>query len=373
MLRIPLAPPAEMARREEQQQRLAELEKQLKATRDQALSGLCQAQLPQTAKYLTAAWDYQHPPADSPPCRSPTFAAARGCTPSPCSSWLDYLGGGDYRLMTKPIADVGGKAGRPRLARRGRIAPTSSSTTTTRKWSSRRSSCRRSRSRVHPGPNNGVAVGWRSPVTGTVRITGGVADADPTCGDGVAWAIDARQAGGRRELASGDFPNGGAQKFDQGKGAADLVAVEVEPGDGIELLVLPKGNYFCDTTVVDLTITLADGSKAWNLAGDVVGDPHQNGKGNPHADRFGNAGVWPFWDMADSRRGQRAADPALEAWDQGGGRRRIAPPWSRRPREFQKTFTLTDARSPFWIKTRRGRKGLAGRRADRVGPASERN
>ena len=74
---------------------------------------------------------------------------------------------------------------------------------------------------VHPGPNNGVVVGWRSPVKGTVRITGGVTDADP--------AVRRRhrlghrpphRAGGRRELASGDFPNGGAQKFDQGKGAA---------------------------------------------------------------------------------------------------------------------------------------------------------
>ena len=88
-----------------------------------------------------------------------------------------------------------------------------------------------------------MAVGWRSPVKGTVRITGGVTDADPTCGDGIAWAIDARKAGGRRELASGDFPNGGAQKFDQGKGARSLAAVEVEPGDGIDLLVLPKGDY----------------------------------------------------------------------------------------------------------------------------------
>ena len=42
MLRIPLAPPAELAKQQERQQRIADLEKQLKATREQAVPGLCQ-------------------------------------------------------------------------------------------------------------------------------------------------------------------------------------------------------------------------------------------------------------------------------------------------------------------------------------------
>ena len=191
-----------------------------------------------------------------------------------------------------------------------------------------------------------------------MRVTGGLTDADPSCGDGVAWAIDLRRAGGRRELASGDFANGGAQKFDQGKGAAALAEMEVEPGDGIDLVVLPKANYFCDTTVVDLTVTLADGSKAWNLAADVAGDLLQDGKGNPHADRFGDAAVWHFWDMADSHRGRRpAGDSALEAWDRAAaGTDRAAV--DRAAGEFQKAFTTADARSPFWIKNAEDEKSL---------------
>ncbi len=223
---------------------------------------------------------------------------------------------------------------------------------------------------VHPGPNNGVAVGWRSPVKGTVRITGGVTDADPQGGDGIAWAIDLRKAGGRRELASGDFPNGGAQKFDQGKGAAALATIEVEPGDGIDLAGAAEGELHSATRrSVDLTIALADGSKAWNLAGDVAGDLLQDGKGNPHADRYGNAGVWPFWDMADSRRGQRSRRPRPGGVGPGGGRDATARPWNRRPASSRRRSRGPTPRSPFWIKNAEDEAALPGRRRDDAGAA----
>src|SRR5439155_649914 len=63
---------------------------------------------------------------------------------------------------------------------------------------------------VHPGPASGVAVVWTSPASGTFKISGKVTDADPNGGDGIAWIIDHRRISGVRELASGDFPNGGA-------------------------------------------------------------------------------------------------------------------------------------------------------------------
>ena len=50
------------------------------------------------------------------------------------------------------------------------------------------------------------------------------------------------------------------------------------------------GNHACDLTAVDLTIT-ADG-KTWDLAKDVSPDVHA---GNPHADGYGNPGVWHFY------------------------------------------------------------------------------
>ena len=371
MLRIPLAAPAELAKQAERQKRLADLETRLKATRDQAYQDFAKSQLSETAKYLTAAWEYRHPPANSAPPPLAEFAAARGLHAFALRQLLDYLGGGDYKLLTKPIRDVAGKTG-VSVWRGEADCPNVAANANDREVVVSTFKLPPKSVAVHPGPNNGVAVGWRSPVKGTVCVTGGLTDADPNCGDGVAWAIDLRGAGGRRELASGDFANGGAQKFDQGKGAAALAMMEVEPGDGVDLLVLPKANHFCDTTVVDLTITLADGSKAWNLAGDVAGDLLQDGKGNPHADRFGDAAVWHFWDMADSRRGQRpAGDSALEAWDRAAAGTDQAAV-ERAAGEFQKAFTTADARSPFWIKNADDEKALpAATRAELARLASE--
>jgi len=43
---------------------------------------------------------------------------------------------------------------------------------------------------VHPAPDGPVAVAWLSPLSGTVRITGRVADAHAGGGDGVAWKLE---------------------------------------------------------------------------------------------------------------------------------------------------------------------------------------
>jgi hypothetical protein len=43
---------------------------------------------------------------------------------------------------------------------------------------------------VHPASDGPVAVAWLSPLTGTVRLTGRVADGHSGGGDGVAWALD---------------------------------------------------------------------------------------------------------------------------------------------------------------------------------------
>jgi hypothetical protein len=348
MLRIPLAPPAEVAKQAERQQRIADLEKQLKTARDQAYQDFAKAQLSETAKYLVAVWEYRNRPADSPALPLGDFAARKGLHAFVLRQWIDYLGGGDYKLLAKAVRDVGGKAG-VNGWRGEPDCPNAVANSTDMEVAIMTFKLPPKSISVHPGPKNGVAVSWRSPVKGTVRISGGVSDADPVCGDGIAWAIDVRKAGGRSELASGDFPNGGAQKFDQGKGAAALTAVEVDAGEGVDLLVLPKADYSCDTTTVDLTIALADGSKTWNLAGDVVPDLHQDGKGNPHTDHYGNPGVWSFLDMADSRRGQASADPALAAWAKASaGEDRAAVEIAAAA--VQKGFTLTDARSPFWIR-----------------------
>ncbi len=43
---------------------------------------------------------------------------------------------------------------------------------------------------VHPAANGNVGIGWRSPVSGTVRVTGRVKDAHPGGPDGVGWVIE---------------------------------------------------------------------------------------------------------------------------------------------------------------------------------------
>jgi hypothetical protein len=58
---------------------------------------------------------------------------------------------------------------------------------------------------VHPAPDGAVALGWLSPIDGTIRITGRVSDAHPGGGDGVGWSVDhfaADMAGAFAELSS---------------------------------------------------------------------------------------------------------------------------------------------------------------------------
>ena len=53
---------------------------------------------------------------------------------------------------------------------------------------------------VHPAPNGNVAVGWLSPFTGKVRITGRVRDAHPGGPDGVGWVLERFATDVRPEL-----------------------------------------------------------------------------------------------------------------------------------------------------------------------------
>jgi hypothetical protein len=106
---------------------------------------------------------------------------------------------------------------------------------------------------VHPYATGGLTVGWQSPVTGIVSVTGGVTDLDANCGNGINWFI----AHGTTTLASGGYPNGGKQPFANGQGGSSLASVSVTAGDFLYVVVGPgKNNDFgCDSTELDLTIT----------------------------------------------------------------------------------------------------------------------
>jgi hypothetical protein len=342
MLAIPLLSPADAAQREKHQKRIAESEKNLKRSRERYYREFAQSQLSQTAKYLVAAWDA----GTSMSSQSvEEIARDRGLHAYPLKRWIDYLGMGDYPSLTRHFRNIHGRAGVH--AWRGEPdCPSVTINTTTNEVAILTFKLPPKSVSVHPGQASGVVVSWHSPIKGTVRIKGHLLDADPVGGDGIAWAINQRSGRSRRELTSGDFANGGKQRFDNGKGAESLTNISVASGDAIELLVLPKANHGFDTTVVELVIEPVDGKGIWNLATDVVS--------NPHRDRGKNPDVWSFHDMGNHARNIRLdEDPARQAWDrvinEANGHEANRRSVERAAEQYAKLFNRTDDRSPFWI------------------------
>jgi hypothetical protein len=162
---------------------------------------------------------------------------------------------------------------------------------------------------VHPTPTEFVAVAWKSPVAGNVRIAVRVTHAHPACGNGVAWWLEHRRAGQATVLGEG--------ALDLGKEAKPPTkVVKVEKGDVVVLALDARdGNHFCDLTEIGFTLTETEKpGREWDLASDVA-DTVQ--AGNPHADRHGNAGTWSF--VRGPSNGGRAAplvppDSVLGRW-----------------------------------------------------------
>jgi hypothetical protein len=139
---------------------------------------------------------------------------------------------------------------------------------------------------VHPSPTEFVAVAWRSPISGTVRVAANIAHAHAACGNGIAWWLERRQ---------GEH----AVMFDEGRlelgGAASPQArtLRVEKGDTILLAVDAKdGDHGCDLTQIRLKITLTGPSdQVWDLAPDIADSVLT---ANPHPDRYGHTDTWSF-------------------------------------------------------------------------------
>ncbi len=138
---------------------------------------------------------------------------------------------------------------------------------------------------MHPSPTLRVAAGWQSPANMVLRVDGRVQHAHPECGNGVTWLLELRRGSVRQQLAAGIA-----------QGAREIVVgpisdIAVQLGDLVSLSIGPRdGSHACDLTAVDLT--LAGGGREWNLAREVSPGVLA---GNPHADAFGNAGVWHFY------------------------------------------------------------------------------
>lgn len=254
------------------------------------LSARRQRTLADTAKYLAAVEE-----ADGGKTNTVELARAHGLEADALGAWLNYLGIGVFGPakieghFTTTYSNANGYAfitgwgpsGTPNLAANssdqhvripGNMKPHSVA--------------------IHPSPKLAAAVGWQSPVAGRFRVTATIQHAHPECGNGVTWSLELRRGLNRQRLASGIAQ--GAKEVKP----APVESLAIQTGDVVSLAIGPRdANHSCDLTAVDLTLTsLAEGGREWDLAKDV--SPNVTAA-NPHADRFGNQGVWHFYTEPD--------------------------------------------------------------------------
>jgi len=123
---------------------------------------------------------------------------------------------------------------------------------------------------IHPPPAGGAAAVFDSPIAGTVNIAASVGDADATCGDGIEYRLIHRSGDSKTLLAGGAIDNGKSKSF-------SAAAIKLVVGDRIELIILPRAEYTCDTTVINLKIATTDaGQKTFDLTTEALADPFAN-------------------------------------------------------------------------------------------------
>ena len=145
---------------------------------------------------------------------------------------------------------------------------------------------------VHPQNKEGVGIAWRSPIAGRVRVSGSVRDAQD-CGDSVAWFIDHLSSVGLKQVAHGAVERNESQSIKPQE-------LDIKAGEFIQLAIMPKTGYGCDTTQVEWTIEDVGRKRRWNLVDEVIGNFL---KSNPLPDRLGNPSVWFFYQV-DRGRGR---------------------------------------------------------------------
>ncbi len=139
---------------------------------------------------------------------------------------------------------------------------------------------------VHPLPKEFVAVMWKSPIAGEVKISAKIQHAHPACGNGVAWFLEHRRGEKAGIFGEGSLRVGAEE-------TAPDKTLKLEKDDYILLIVDAKDeNHVCDLTRIDLKLTEVEKpQRVWDLAKDLSGDIL---KGNPQADTHKNADVWSF-------------------------------------------------------------------------------
>jgi hypothetical protein len=97
-----------------------------------------------------------------------------------------------------------------------------------------------------PDSSHLAVVAWKSPVTRNIAIQTGLADFDPSCGDGVRYTVASRTT----TLAAGTLANGGSKVL-------PTMQTHVNAGETVYFAIGPgaSGNADCDTTQLAVTIT----------------------------------------------------------------------------------------------------------------------
>ncbi len=231
------------------------------------------------------------------------LAARHGLHEGVLEAWMIYLGASGVRssaidgLLTEPLRDVGGYG-----FVSGWGFPDTPSVVANASGDAVRipGNLRARGVALHPAPNQFVAAGWRSPLSGTVRVEAAVADAHPECGNGVSWSLELRRGALRRPLAGGSVNTGQEMRMEP------LAALPVQAGDLLSLVIGPRdGNHVCDLTAIELVIVEVGGEgRAWNVSEDVSGGILA---GNPHGDRYGAAEIWFFYRGDLGKEGLAAA------------------------------------------------------------------
>ena len=102
---------------------------------------------------------------------------------------------------------------------------------------------------MHPGYFGELAiVAWKSPITGTVTISGFFSDIDPNCGDGIIWSVDKSTLQANQTLTTGTIANGGSPQ------SYSLSGISISTGQLLYFIVDRNQEYSCDSTGVDVTI-----------------------------------------------------------------------------------------------------------------------
>ncbi|MDB6121668.1 MAG: Protein of unknown function (DUF1553)/Protein of unknown function (DUF1549)/Planctomycete [Pedosphaera sp.] len=347
LMRIPLISKGETERRKQREARIAELDKQIAAMTDEQLTTFSKKALLQTADYLTAAADYKNRESEQASLSVTEYVAKNKSSFEPLlgllQQWVDYLGFGNFKLLSITVPNLLDKPGL-HAWRNANNADTPSTVANSTDSEVGFLSIRMPPHSlaIHPSPKAGVAIGWKSPITGTVQIKGKVTDADPSCGDGIDWTLDLHGNSGTRALASGTIPNAGAQPFAEGKGAEQLKSLEVKAGEMIQLVVLPKGDHSCDTTLVELEIAESGGEKrTWNVVKDLVPDFDKGA--NPHADGYNNKSIWYVYDL-DGRAAvsEVMAGSVLSKWFETVNRKAAKAEIHATAQEIQKALSASD-------------------------------